>query len=140
MEFCNREDLSAFLQKHKAIDLMSKVKIMSQSSSAIAFMHSQRPAVIHRDLKLQNILMTSQGGEDIVKVTDFGLSNMFHDKSTTLSGLLNQTSAIHMTPVLGSEFFMAPELFAKHDGQMLYDLSIDVFARGLVHMVILDFD
>ena len=139
MEFCNLGNLSAYLENNKTIDLVKKVRIISQSSSALAFMHRQTPAIIHRDLKLQNILMTFQNGEHVVKLTDFGLSNMFHDKNASLPGLFNQTRAIYMTPVFGSDFFMAPELFAKHDGKLQYDLSIDVFALGLVHMVILDY-
>ena len=55
MEFCKLGDLSEYLENNKAIDLMSKVKIIHQSASAVAFMHRQDPSIIHRDLKLQNM-------------------------------------------------------------------------------------
>ena len=84
MEFCSLGDLSEYLENNKDINFMSKVKIMHQSASAVAFMHRQKPAIVHRDLKLQNILMTSQGGEDVVKLTDFGLSKVFRDYTILL--------------------------------------------------------
>ena len=101
-------------------------------------MHDQKPPIIHRDLKLQNILMTSRGGEDVVKLTDFGLSKVFIDKNTSsLSTLFNRGK--YMTTVCGSEFFMAPELFSEQEGGLQYGPSIDVFTLGLVHMVVLDY-
>ena len=140
MEFCSLGDLSEYLENNKAIDLMSKIKIKHQSASAVAFMHRQNPPIIHRDLKLQNILMTSQGGEDIFKLTDFGLSKVFRDKHTPSFSTLFRGNAQAMTTICGSDYFMAPELFTKQDGQLQYDSSIDVFALGLVHMVVLDYN
>ena len=115
MEFCNLGDLSVYLDEHKGMNLISKVKILEQSASALAFMHRQEPPIIHRDLKLQNILMTSLGGEDVVKLTDFGLSKVFSNKHTSsLSTVFNRGK--YMATACGSEFFMAPEFFAEQDG------------------------
>ena len=52
MELCSLGDLTVYLEDNKNISLLSKVKIMHQSASAVAFMHRQKPAIIHRDLKL----------------------------------------------------------------------------------------
>ena len=101
MEFCNFGDLSVYLENNKPIDLMSKVKIMHQSASAVAFMHRQKPAIIHRDLKLQNILMTSQGEEDIVKLTDFGMSKVFRDKHNSSFSALFRGNRQTMTTICG---------------------------------------
>ena len=139
MELCNLGDLSVYLEDHKSIHLISKVKIMHQSASALAFMHRQEPAIIHRDLKLQNILMTSQGGEDVVKLTDFGLSKVFRDKHTSSFSALFRGNAQAMTTRCGSDFFMAPERFLEPDEKLQYDSSIDVYALGLVHMVVLEY-
>ena len=139
MEFCNLGDLSIYLEDHKSISLMSKVKIMHQSASALAFMHRQDPAIIHRDLKLQNILVTSQGGEHVVKLTDFGLSKVFRDEHTSSFSALFCGNAQAMTTICGSDYFMAPELFYR-TGKVQYDSSIDIFALGLVHMVVLEYN
>ena len=101
-------------------------------------MHRQHPAIIHRDLKLQNILMTSQNGEDIVKLTDFGMSKVLRDKHNSSFSAFFRGNAQAMTTICGSDYFMAPELFSEQASE--YDSSIDVFALGLVHMVVLDYN
>ena len=82
--------------------------------------------------------MTSQGGEDVVKLTDFGLSKVFRDKNTSSFSALFRGNAQNMTTICGSDYFMAPELLAEQT--LEYDSSIDVFALGLVHMVVLDYN
>ena len=138
MQYCDLGDLKYYLENHKRIDFMSKVKIMHQSASAIAFMHRQDPPIIHRDIKLENIMMVRQGENDVVKVTDFGLSKMFPDEyAATFSAIFNQGK--FMTTACGSQFFLPPEFFAEQSGGLKYDKSIDVFALGLVLLVLLDF-
>ena len=138
MEFCNLGDLKAYLGNHSEIDFESKVNILDQSASALAFMHRQKPPIIHRDLKLENILMTKQGVTDIVKLTDFGLSKVFTDKHlSSFSALFNRGK--FMSTACGSHFFLAPEFFAEQEGGLQYDPSIDVFALGLVHKIVLEY-
>ena len=50
---------------------------MHQSSSAISFMHGHNPPIIHRDIKLENMLMKRESGQDIVKLADFGASRIY---------------------------------------------------------------
>ena len=138
MEFCNLGDLKVYLENHSRINFKSKLKIMDQTASALAFMHRQKPAIIHRDLKLENILMTKQRRQHIVKLTDFGLSKVFEDKHTSsLSAVFNRGK--FMTTTCGSHFFLAPEFFVEQGGSVQYDHSIDVFALGLVHLVVLQY-
>ena len=138
MEFCNLGDLKVYLEINSGLNIKTKIKILAQSASAVAYMHRQTPSIIHRDLKLENILMTKQQGEDIVKLTDFGLSKVFSDKYTSsFSAIFNRGQ--FMTTVCGSNFFLAPEFFAEQDGGLKYDSSVDVFALGLVHLVVLQY-
>ena len=138
MELCSLGDLKVYLKKHSEINFESKLKILDQSASALAFMHRQKPAIIHRDLKLENILMARQGDEDVVKLTDFGLSKVFTDKHpASFSALFNRGKL--MSTACGSHFFLAPEFFAEQEGGLQYDPSIDVFALGLVHKVVLEY-
>ena len=39
----------------------SALRWCHQISAGLAYLHSQRPMVIHRDLKLDNILLTGRG-------------------------------------------------------------------------------
>ena len=55
-------------------------KVFQQIMSAIAYCHDN--GIAHRDLKPENILYTNQGEniDDSIKVIDFGLSRLFHEK------------------------------------------------------------
>jgi serine/threonine-protein kinase len=82
-------------------------------AEALQFAHNQN--LIHRDIKPDNIMLTSKGK---VKVADFGLAKATDDDlSMTASGT-----------GLGTPFYMAPEqaLNAKH-----VDGRTDVYALGI---------
>ena len=135
LEFCDLGNLHQYLMKHTDLDLMAKVKLFRQTSSPVAFMHSQDPPIIHRDIKLENIMMKREGIEDVVKITDFGLSKICEEQKS-LSNAFHQGH--FMTTTCGSQFFMAPEFSAEFQGGVRYDSSVDTFALGLVHLVILE--
>jgi serine/threonine-protein kinase len=46
-------------------------RMMKQVARALHTVHEQR--IVHRDLKPSNILLTQQNGQEVAKVTDFGL-------------------------------------------------------------------
>ena len=94
---------------------------MLQSASAVEFMHGQNPPTIHRDIKPENILLKKEAGENTVKLSDFGVSRISEDTM--------------MSTHCGSHYFMAPELSAE-TANIKYDSSVDVFALGLVYLVI----
>jgi eukaryotic-like serine/threonine-protein kinase len=52
-------------------------------SSALARAHDL--GVIHRDLKPENVLVTPRGGEDFVKLTDFGIAKILDAPALTFS-------------------------------------------------------
>lgn len=69
MELCSNGTLSELRSEHNFIDLDDLRKFMRQILSGVDYIHKRN--VIHRDLKLSNILLTTN---KIVKIGDFGLA------------------------------------------------------------------
>ncbi|KAM6469372.1 cyclin-G-associated kinase isoform 2-T2 [Liasis olivaceus] len=70
-ELC-RGQLVEFLKKAESKGPLScdtVLKIFYQTCRAVQHMHKQKPPIIHRDLKIENMLMSNQG---TIKLCDFG--------------------------------------------------------------------
>jgi len=80
-----------------------KIKLLVQVLQALVYVHRQN--IIHRDLKPENVLVTP---DDVVKMLDFGLATSFGE---TNSGEL-----------VGTVYYMAPELFLGHAPSKASDL------------------
>jgi serine/threonine-protein kinase ULK/ATG1 len=70
MEFCNGGDLDAYVKKKKYLVEDEAIEIMCQLIHG--FEHLYKHKILHRDLKLANILMH----EGAVKIADFGFSKI----------------------------------------------------------------
>eukprot|EP00051_Salpingoeca_urceolata_P004899 m.68699 g.68699 ORF g.68699 m.68699 type:complete len:739 (+) comp13921_c0_seq2:375-2591(+) len=91
-------------------------KFVRQIISALEFCHDK--GVVHRDLKLENLLLDGAGN---IKVTDFGFSNMFREDHL-------------MSTFVGSPSYAAPEILAneKYCGPM-----VDVWSLGVIVFTLL---
>ena len=94
MEFIDGRSLSDIIHREVGpIETARAIHLFKQILSAVEYIHSQRPPVIHRDLKPQNILVTPK---DEVKITDFGIAKVLLDdihKSTLMKG-----TPVYMSP------------------------------------------
>lgn len=65
-------------------------RIFYQICKAVSHMHSQTPEVIHRDLKIENLLIS---GDGVIKLCDFGSATLeIHRPDITWSA--NQRSTL----------------------------------------------
>jgi serine/threonine protein kinase len=72
MEFVEGGNLRDFLAIRKRLSLAEALKLIEDAASGIAYAHSR--GVTHRDLKLTNVLISTQG---TAKLVDFGLAGIF---------------------------------------------------------------
>lgn len=89
MEYAGGGELQTFLESRRRLPEMETCRIFHQIVSGVEYCH--RAKIIHRDLKLENILLDEEG---IVKIADFGLSNTikFGQKMNTNCGTPSYTS------------------------------------------------
>ncbi|KAJ1922175.1 Serine/threonine-protein kinase [Mycoemilia scoparia] len=90
-------------------------KFARQIASAIDYCHKN--SIVHRDLKIENILISSTGN---IKIIDFGLSNLFSPRST-------------LSTFCGSLYFAAPELL---NAQPYMGPEVDIWSFGVVLYVL----
>jgi serine/threonine protein kinase len=113
MEFIPGETLQQRLDRIGPLDVPDILRIGRQIAEGLAAAHATD--LIHRDIKPGNILL--EGGQQRVKITDFGLARAADDASISQSGI-----------IAGTPMFMAPEQ-AKGDH---LDHRADLFSLGSV--------
>ena len=116
MEFLQGEDLATVLERRKRLPPGEVLTLMEQACAGVHAAHQK--GVIHRDLKPANLFIAHQeGGEQVLKVLDFGLSKVRGARRSSLTG----------AQVLGTPAYMSPEQIrssAEVDGRT------DVYALG----------
>lgn len=110
LEYIPGKDLGKFF-KDKSPDRRTVKKIGKQVVKALMYIH--RKNVIHRDLKLGNILIDNDLN---IKITDFGLCALKQDEFDTFSSNL------------GTARFISPEMISGYS----YNESCDVWSLGVV--------
>src|SRR3984885_1260355 len=96
MEYLVGQSLSSELARG-TMQLSRGVDILEQMCAALARAHDL--GVVHRDLKSDNILLTTRGGrKDFVKILDFGLAHLAMDPRLAPKGA-----------VFGTPEYMSPE-------------------------------
>jgi len=83
MDYIKGEDLRDRMDRKGVITENEAIIIGINICDALAYMHSQKPPVLHRDIKPGNIRIASQGG---IFLVDFGLAKIFIGSQSTTTG------------------------------------------------------
>jgi serine/threonine protein kinase len=94
-------------------DEMFKLQIACDIADALVYVHSFVPAIVHRDIKSRNVLLSSEWR---AKLTDFGTARLQSENHT-------------MTAEVGTGRWLAPEVLT---GSKDYGPPADVYAFGVV--------
>lgn len=88
MELVDGEDLASLLERRQAaFPLANVLHWTSQLLDALDYLHTLNPPVIHRDIKPQNLKLTSRGK---IKLLDFGIAKG-KDSAAAAETVSNQT-------------------------------------------------
>lgn len=93
-----------------------KYRILRDVSQGLYYLHTCSPAIIHRDLNVNNIMLTQ---DFTAKIIDF-------ESSVTECDLAKDGTA---TPCPGAVFAMPPEATVQHP---VYDEKLDIYSFGIV--------
>ena len=102
-----------------------KIRYVREICYGMRYLHSQN--IIHRDLKLSNVLVVSDDENCsgvVCKISDFGTSREV-DMTTTLS----MSQSMTMTSNIGTPLYMAPEILS---GVGHYSMKADVYSYGIL--------
>eukprot|EP00826_Nyctotherus_ovalis_P058284 TRINITY_DN7999_c0_g1_i10.p1 TRINITY_DN7999_c0_g1~~TRINITY_DN7999_c0_g1_i10.p1 ORF type:complete len:449 (-),score=72.14 TRINITY_DN7999_c0_g1_i10:75-1421(-) len=92
-------------------------QMMRQLLSAVAYCHSKR--VVHRDLKLENLLLSSHAENASLKIIDFGMAQTFDSDSK-------------MSARIGTPLYIAPEVLSRS-----YTEKCDIWSCGVILYMLL---
>jgi len=117
MPFVDGESLRARLTREGRLSIDAVVGVLRDVAKALAYAHTH--AVIHRDIKPDNVLLS--GGTAVV--TDFGIAKALAAARTQVDGA---TLTEHGTTI-GTPAYMAPEQAA---GDPAIDHRADIYSLG----------
>jgi len=117
MEYVEGETLTQRLLREKRIPWRESIEIGVQICKALKSAHNA--GIIHRDLKPSNLLL---GKDGIVKLTDFGVAQVFAGAKLTVTG-----------GVIGTAEYMSPEQARGHRATK----QSDIYSLGAVLYVML---
>ncbi|KND86453.1 Protein kinase kin1 [Tolypocladium ophioglossoides CBS 100239] len=114
-EYVNGGHMLDYIISHGKLKEKQARKFSRQIASALDYCH--RNSIVHRDLKIENILISKTGD---IKIIDFGLSNLFSPRG-------------HLKTFCGSLYFAAPELL---QARAYTGPEVDVWSFGIVLYVL----
>ncbi|EJD54208.1 kinase-like protein [Auricularia subglabra TFB-10046 SS5] len=107
--------LGSFTKRHPSAN---RAKLLTQTASALTYLHGRSPPIIHSDLHIENVLVNSSGD---AQLADFGLSKVF-------DAAVEQDPGSSRSAYPGVLVYQPPEL---HGGEKR-TTATDVFAFGML--------
>ncbi|XP_011000053.1 PREDICTED: serine/threonine-protein kinase ATG1 [Populus euphratica] len=113
LEYCKGGDLSMYIQRHGRVPEAIANHFMQQLAAGLQILRDNN--LIHRDLKPQNLLLSTSDDNAVLKIADFGFA-----RSLQPQGLAET--------LCGSPLYMAPEIMQLQK----YDAKADLWSVGAI--------
>ncbi|XP_067147910.1 myosin-IIIa [Apteryx mantelli] len=128
LELCNGGSVTdlvkGFLKRGERMNELIIAYILHEALMGLQHLHENK--TIHRDIKGNNILLTTEGG---VKLVDFGVSAQL------------TSTRLHRNTSVGTPFWMAPEVIAcEQQLDSSYDARCDAWSLGITAIELGDGD
>jgi serine/threonine protein kinase len=115
MEFIDGMNLTQLVRRHGPVPVPEACELIRQV--ALGLQHAHESGLVHRDIKPQNLMITSKGE---VKILDLGLA-LLHAERFTPGGLTGSGQ------VMGTADYMAPE---QWENCHWVDIRADLYSLG----------
>ena len=114
-------NLTSCIEQYGILPKEISYSILHDVALGLRYLHSQTPAIIHRDLSSNNVLLTPNM---TAKISDLGVARIFN---------LTPLQVSRMTQTPGTPAYMPPEVMVANPK---YDTSVDEFSYGIlmIHM------
>ncbi|KAF8341251.1 kinase-like domain-containing protein [Cantharellus anzutake] len=110
-KWCKNGDVVEYLRTHPD---SSRIQLLRDMANGLHYLHSQEPAIVHGDLKPQNVLINDQG---MAQLCDFGLSRAMNEVSRII-----KTSTVFGCTIR----YSAPEVIIEE----IKTMKSDIYAFG----------
>jgi serine/threonine-protein kinase ULK/ATG1 len=113
LEYCSGGDLAGYINRHGKVPEAVAKHFMRQLALGLQVL--QEKHFIHRDLKPQNLLLSSKEVTPLLKIGDFGFARSLTPESMAET-------------FCGSPLYMAPEIIRNQK----YDAKADLWSAGAI--------
>jgi len=110
------QSLTQYKTDRNKFPLQTRFLILQDVARAVVYLHSQNPQIVHRDLTVNNVLLTSNMS---AKVADLGVAKIVNINPLKLTS----------TKCPGTMVYMPPEALTEHPR---YGTEIDVYSFGVL--------
>ncbi len=126
MEYLQGHDLAAELASNTTVEPIRAVRLALQMCRALGAAHAR--GVVHRDMKPENVFLhTTEDGDEIVKIVDFGIAQL-RGREDKKSEEMPRRRLTRTGVIFGTPEYMSPEQAAGRAA----DLRVDVYAMGVI--------
>lgn len=112
LEYCPGDELYNYLLRNGPLPVDKVKKMFTQLVGAVAYVHSK--SCVHRDLKLENILLDKH---ENIKLVDFGFTREYEGKAS------------YLQTFCGTICYSAPEMLK---GEKYAGEKVDVWSLGII--------